>query len=322
MSDVFWDTKRVAVTGANGFIGSHIVDALVRYGSKVTAAVYDEKNSKNTPHFVQQSRHIQIMNSNLFQYEACEKLCEGQHIILHFAGLDGGFDYKAAHAQEIYEKNMLMTKNMLRASEQSGVKRFLLMSSIGIYPHDATSPVYEEDARLECFGTLPQGYIRAKQESEILVKEYAKENAMGIAIARLGNVYGPRDDIKNGRVIPTFISLAMQGQQITLAGDGLERKSFLHISDAVPALLELTKCVRNGEAVNIASSEYISIKSLAEMIHEIIKKSVPMHKKMGHPPRAPSVLISTEKAQNLFGFQEKTLLYNGLTALVKSQQTI
>lgn len=322
MHDEFWNTKRVLVTGANGFIGSHVIDVLVQRGSVITASIYGEHADEDTFQALQQHKNITVLHANLLNGKDCKKICEKQDIVLHCAGLDGGVTYKAKHAQEIYEKNSTITTNILRASEQAGVARFLLISSIGIYHGVSTSPMHESDALLESSNTLPHGYTRSKQESEIIAKDYATKNTIGIAIARLGNVYGPRDNIKNGRVIPTFISRALKGQHITFIGNGLEKRSFLHISDAVPALLELPKHITNGDAINIASSQYVTVREIADIIHKILGQDIPMNTSHSDDQAPPWNIISTQKAQQLFGFHEKINLYDGLTNMLKNKEKL
>lgn len=263
----FWNNKKIVITGAAGFIGSHAVKMLLGKEAKIIAVVSpktDEKKLKNI--FSGDVKKISIKKVNLLDAAACLDVTKGCDIILNFAAMDGGSQFKQEHSAEIFKTNMRIVLNMLDAAVANKVDRFLLMSSIEVYPKNAKSPITEEVGWDS--SDVANGYVWSKRFSEIVAKMYAEEYGLKIAIARPGNVYGPNDmtGVERGRVIPTFIHKVINNEKIELFDGGKQLKQFIYVDDLIVALLNLTEKYVVCEPINIAGKEAISIKNLANMI--------------------------------------------------------
>ncbi len=301
----FWKGKKVVVTGAAGFIGSHVVDALTKKESIVTAVVSpktsEEKIKKN---LALSLKNISIQKADLTIFNDCLKIVKGQDIVLHFAAMDGGKAFKIKYGTEIFRVNTQMILNMLEASAVERVMRFLLISSIEILKAD---------------NEAGEGYKWSKTVGELAAKMYVEQYGLKIAIARPGNVYGPRDynSGERQRVIPTFISHCLRGEKIEIWDDGDLKRPFLYISDLVDALLKLTELYAVCDPVNIASEKAISLRNLAQLIGKIAQKEVKLQFGKTRSSKENNINIDIEKAKRVISFGERVSLEKGLKETIE-----
>ncbi|KAF8273743.1 glycosyltransferase family 2 protein [Lactarius quietus] len=266
-------TDIFVVTGGNGFIGSHVAARLYNMGHRVRIVDIAEHSSFDDA----QICHEKIIG-NLCDPTICERAVRGAHTVLHFAAMMGGMGTIHAHNDfAIYEANHRMTQNILFASLTAGVKRLFFASSACVYPEqlqkDTSCDVsLSED---DVWGHMPpssQGlYGLEKLHSENLLHQF--KSAIDIRIARFHNVYGPRGAWANGRekapaaLIRKALASKLLGESpasIEIWGDGMQRRSFLFIDDAVDVILRLLSS-NSSDAVNIGSDRSITILDLARL---------------------------------------------------------
>lgn len=308
----FWKNKRVLVTGGSGFIGSNAVRELLERDSIVTITVSrlsSNKEIKKT--FGDLLDKIKIRKVDLLSLSDCLKATKNIDVVLNFAALDGGAKFKEEHSEEIYKVNTGIVKNILEASRRNNVDRVLLMSSIDVYPRGMKQLINEEDADMNS----KKGYVGSKIFSEKLAKEYYDKYSFKIAIARVGNVYGPGDTVgsKRARVIPTFIKKAIKGENIEISIS--QKLSFLHVSDLVNSLLDLTEKFSVCTPINLVGAEQIYLLNLAKIIIKLTSsksKILMRNKSIVNNDRR----INTEKARKIIGFKEKINLNEGLNLLI------
>ena len=317
----FWKNKKIVVTGANGFIGSHIVNSLSEKGACLTAVVSKKTAKADLRKELTSSLNVTIARANLLTLQDCLRITEDQEIVLNFAALDGGILFKQQHPVDIFETNTCITINMLKAADKMKIKKFLLISSIEVYSKKIKKILREEDGFT---GEVSEGYAWSKRLSEIAANMYYRQYHLPIIIARLGNVYGPGDDIRlsKGRVIPQFIVNSILHKDISIVGDGKQERAFLYIDDLVSSLKDLVEHGKIGEVFNIASNQRVSIAYLAKKIialtgnnNSIIFKNVNINNsKMGN--------ISMKKVKKAINFKEKYALEDGLIKTIDYLKTI
>ncbi|HEX8964802.1 MAG TPA: NAD(P)-dependent oxidoreductase [Patescibacteria group bacterium] len=305
----FWKDKKVVITGAAGFIGSHVVKSLLKKDANITAVVSPKTNQRRLRDiFKNETKNISIKKVDLLDAVACLKITKGQDIVLNFAAMDGGSKFKQEHSAEIFRTNIRIVLNMLDAAVANNIDRFLLMSSIEVYSKKTKFPIKEDVSWESSDGA--NGYVWSKRFSEIVASMYAKNFGLKIAIARPGNVYGPGDatGVKKERVIPTFIHKVLKNETIELFDDGKQRKQFLYIDDLVMALLDLVEKYAICSPLILAAKEVVTIKKLANVINNLVnnkKIKIPDSNKYKLP-------FDITKAKKVINFNPKTDLLKGL----------
>jgi nucleoside-diphosphate-sugar epimerase len=310
----FWKNKKVLITGGAGFIGSFAVEELVRRGAIVTVTISPRNKNTKPKNLSTVLQKVKIKKVDLTSADQCLKVTKNQEVILNFAALDGSASFKTQNSAKIFKTNNQIVLNILESARLNKVDRVLLMSSTEIYSPNIPTPVKEKDGMREGLD-LSNGYAWSKRFSEIAATTYFHQYGLKIAIARPGNVYGPRDilNAERVRVIPLFINKARKGETITVHGS-LQKKSFLYVEDLIEALLNLVELYPVCDPVNIASSEYITLKHLAILIVELTKsksKIVVSDAKINKKS-----IISIKKAQRLLHLKEKTTLKEGIKKLI------
>src|SRR5258706_4933095 len=316
----FWKNKRVLVTGATGFIGSHAVDEIVQRGAIVSAVASPStdgnKIKQNLGHL---RKKINLVKQDLLNVENCLEVTRNQSIVFNFAAMDGGVYFKMKHPAKIFRTNSLITLNILEASSRNNVERFFLASSIEVYPGNLPMEISEEYGFREGLDEKTEGYSWSKRLSEMAARMYQKEYGMKIAIARFGNIYGPRDyaDKEKGRIIPTFITQSLTGKNITIVGDGMQERSFLYVTDLIQGVMELIEKYPECDPVNIASSKYITIKDLAKLIITTVGNKYNIIFDNRDISFGKKRRISIDKAKSVIGFKEKDSIETGIQKTIE-----
>jgi len=260
---------KVLITGGAGFIGSHLAEMYLNRGDEVT--VLDNLSTgswDNISSFEDNSRFCAIVGSVLDE-ALVDKLVEKCDVVFHLA---------AAVGVELVVKNPLesLTTN-IKGSEividraYRYHKKILITSTSEIYGKNANGPLKEDDDRILGSPLKSRwGYSTAKAVDEMLAYIYWKEKGLPAIIVRLFNTVGPRQSGAYGMVIPRFVKQALKNEDLTVYGNGKQRRCFLHVKDAVDAMLKLMDDKRAvGEVFNIGSQEEISIEDLARIIIEM-----------------------------------------------------
>ncbi|OGL68771.1 nucleoside-diphosphate sugar epimerase [Candidatus Uhrbacteria bacterium RIFCSPLOWO2_01_FULL_47_24] len=256
----------VLITGGAGFIGSHLSELLLQGGMRITVLDDLSTGRRDNIKKFQENNLFKFIEGSILDNELVNKLVQDADIIYHLAA--------ALHVKLILEKplsaletNIHGTENVLRAAKKRKVKTFIASTS-EIYGKNTKQGLDEEDDRILGSPLKTRwGYASAKGIDELFAYLYFKEYGVPIVIARLFNTVGPRQTGQYGMVVPRFVSQALQGEDITVFGDGKQKRCFLHVQDALAAI---TMLMSNEQAVgkvfNIGNEEEISIEDLAKKI--------------------------------------------------------
>ncbi len=267
--DVF-SGKKVLVTGGAGFIGSWLCDALVDYGSEVTAV--DDLSTgrmKNIDHLIKYS-NFKYVKSDVCKYQSIEKF----DFIFHLAGHASPDEYQA-HPIETLQTSALGTFAMAELARKNGAT-LLFASTSEVYGDAEVIPTPETYwGKVNPIG--PRScYDEGKRFAEALLIAYSTQYGLDVRIPRIFNTYGPRlrEDGLYARAISRFIQQATTNQPITVYGDGKQTRSFCYITDMVTGLMLLTITPKaKGEVVNLGNCQEKTILELATKIKEFTKGS-------------------------------------------------
>lgn len=254
------------MTGGAGFIGSHVVDALLARGREVVAIDDLSTGSyRNIRHLLDDPRFT-FIHGSVLDPETVATAMRGVDVVFHLAAAVGVQLIVDRPLQSLLT-NIRGTEVILEAAEQQRAK-ILITSTSEIYGKNQNGPFKEDDDRL--LGSprkLRWSYSTSKAVDEILAYVYHRELGLPTIVARLFNTVGPRQTGHYGMVIPRFISQALRNEPLTVYGDGRQSRSFTYVGDVVEALGRLVeKPEAEGEVFNVAGHNEIEIGELARLI--------------------------------------------------------
>ena len=300
--------NRVLVTGADGFIGSHLTEALVKKGYEVKAFV--QYNSFNSWGWLDRStteikQNIEIFSGDIRDPHGVKKAMFDCDYVLHLAALIA-IPYSYHSPDSYVDTNIKGTLNILQAARELGLKKLIHTSTSEVYGTAKYVPI-DENHPLQ--GQSP--YSASKIGADQLVNSFFTSFELPVMTLRPFNTYGPRMRLNDGRVLPAFIGQALRGEDLTMFGDGSQTRAFCYVDDLVEGIYRLLLS-NYAQPVNIGNPDEITIKEFGE---EIIKLTGTTQKLISLPlptddpkQRKPDIT----KAKALLGWEPKVSRADGL----------
>jgi len=263
---------RALITGGAGFIGSHLAEALLERSHKVT--VIDDLSTgrfENITHLVDHP-NFRFAIDTITNEVVMDRLASECDVIFHLAAAVGVMLIVEKPVHTI-ETNVLGTEAVLRAALRYRAK-VLIASSSEVYGKGNRVPFREDDdVVLGPTSRSRWAYSASKMVDEFLALAYYREKNIPVVIFRLFNTVGPRQTGQYGMVIPRFIQCALRNEPLTVYGDGQQSRCFLHVGDAVDAILALAECPDGiGKVFNVGSTEEKRIEDLAFMVIQTVDR--------------------------------------------------
>jgi len=307
----FYKNKRVLVTGADGFMGSHLTERLIAEGARVSVYVRGSSTMGTTQYALKNIKHLEnqledIVTGNIASLDAKELVIKnGPEIIFHLAA-DAYVPNSFTHPMEVMETNVIGTLNMLHAvKEGKGIKRIVCTSSSEIYGMTKGSSIDEEHP---LYPSSP--YAASKVAADRYCYAYWNTYHLPIAIIRPFNTYGPRHTYD---VIPKFIELALRGKPLTVHGTGRQSRDFTYVDDMIEAFILMgSHKDAIGKAINFGTGEAITINYIAKKIKEISGSSSRIIHTEERKAQVPRLLCNYSLAKKLFGWRPKIAIDEGL----------
>ena len=254
------------VTGAAGFIGSHLVEQLAASGHEVTGLDDFSTGREQNLSPVAGMPGFRLVEGSILDQRLVDELTAGADGVFHLAAAVGAFVIRDKTLDSL-RTNIHGTENVVEAASRHGA-RLLAASTSEIYGKNTTIGLTEDDDRV--IGSPLRSrwtYAEAKAIDESLIDGYVRERGLRAVIVRLFNTVGPRQTGRYGMVIPRFARQALTGQPVTVFGTGDQIRCFCHVLDVVPALMTLVQSDEaSGRAVNLGSSEQVTINELARRV--------------------------------------------------------
>ena len=267
----FWESKNVFITGADGFIGSHLTEKLLKLGANVTALVH--YNSRNNWGMLEEidrnySSKLKVYLGDIQDIFSMKKLTKNQNIVFHLAALIG-IPYSYIAPNSYISTNIQGSANLFQACLENKVSKIIHTSTSEVYGSALYTPI---DEKHPLQGQSP--YSASKISADMIAMSYANSFNLPVVILRPFNTYGPRQSSR--AIIPAIISQALTKDEIEIGSlEPLRDLNF--VLDTVNGFLSLAESqFSNGEVFNLSSNKQISIGDLAELIKNKLKTNVPI----------------------------------------------
>jgi NAD dependent epimerase/dehydratase len=260
--------KKILVTGADGFIGSHLTEALLEKGYKVRAlSQYNSFNYWGWLEDIEPNKNLEVVSGDIRDPFYCEEIMKDIDTVFHLAALIAiPFSYKAP--QSYVETNIIGTLNICNAALKNSVKRVLVTSTSEVYGTAQYVPIDEKHPK------QPQSpYSASKIGADALALSYYNAFSLPVTIVRPFNTYGPRQSAR--AIIPTIISQIASGVETIKLGDLTPTRDFNFVKDTCNGFLAIYDCNETiGKEINIASNYEISMGDTLNIIKSIMKSNV------------------------------------------------
>lgn len=314
MNTEFWQGKQVLVTGADGFIGSHLTEALVKAGAKVRAlALYNSFNDWGWLDSSNVLDQIEVVSGDIRDPFLCKKITEDCHTVFHLAALIA-IPYSYVAPNSYVETNVNGTLNITQACLENGVSRLMHTSTSEIYGTAQYVPIDEKHP------SQPQSpYSASKIGADAMAMSYYNSFELPVSIARPFNTYGPRQSAR--AVIPTIISQIASGMKEIKLGDTSPTRDFNYVEDTCLGMMAIAQSEKTiGETVNIGSNFEISVQDTLDMIKDIMGSDVTfVQDEQRLRPKDSEVFrlwCDNSLIKSLTGFEPQYDIRSGLTSTV------
>lgn len=296
------------VTGGAGFIGGHLVEALVRRGHTVT--VFDDLSSGSRENLAAVEGNVELIQGDLRSVEGVRRASKGKDGVFH-QGAAASVPWSIREPRATNEINITGTLNVLATARENDVRRVVMASSSSVYGNAAALP------KVESMGIEPLSpYALQKAAGEYYARMFHPLYGLETVALRYFNIFGPRQDPKSeyAAVIPRFITKMLAGERPLIFGDGSQSRDFAFVENAVNANIAAMEAPATacGQAYNVGCGEAISLNHLVECINTILgAKLQPEYAE----PRAGDVkhsLADISAAQKNLGYKPAVNFQDGL----------
>lgn len=305
---MFYSGKRVLVTGGTGFVGTHIVQELLKQGASVRIPIHRRQPVLHAP-------EIETIPADLTRPEDCLAAVRDIDYVFHAGGAVASAAVSPAGAMEAITTNLVLTARMLQAAWEAEVGRFLIYSSSTGYP-PADHPIREDEMWSGPPPAVYFGYGWMRRYFEILGEFVSSKSGVGVAIVRPTAIYGRWDnfDPRSGHVIPALIRRAVERENpFVVWGRGDEVRDFLHVSDLARGSLLALEKLASCDPVNIGYGRAMTIKEVVGVILEATGfRDAEVVFDASRPTTIPVRVVDTGKARKLLGFEPRVPFAEGI----------
>jgi GDP-L-fucose synthase len=293
--------SRALVTGGGGFLGTHLVARLEAAGHDV---------------FVPRRRDY-----DLTRWDDAERMYTDARpeLVFHLAAEVGGIGANRSNPGRYWYANLMMGAHVLELSRQHEVQKTIVTGTVCSYPKFTPVPFHEDDLWNGYPEETNAPYGVAKKAVLVGSQAYRAQYGMDVVFLLPANLYGPRDnfDLESSHVIPALIRKMLEGErEVVLWGDGSPTREFLYVDDCAEGLVLAAERYDGAEPVNLGTGVETSIRELAETIADVIGFEGEMVWDTSMPNGQPRRQLDASRARELFGFEARTSLAEGLERTV------
>ncbi len=304
---------KVLVTGGGGFVGSHLVEAMLDDGHDVR--VIDNFATGRRENLLGLDSHFELIEGDIQSYERAHNAVRDCEIVLHQAAMPS-VPRSVADPLTSHASNVLGTLNVLLAARDSGVRRVVFASSSSVYGASEGLPKRESQTPLPI-----SPYAVGKLAAEGYCRSFNTVYGLETVALRYFNVFGPRQDplSQYAAVIPNFLTAVLNGGQPVIYGDGTQTRDFTYVSNVVDAnRLAISVCEASGQLVNVACGARISLNEVIATIAELTERSVEPRYEAPRPGDVLHSMASIEHAREVLGYEPAVDFREGLRMTLSS----
>lgn len=307
--------KAILITGADGFIGSHLVELMAKEGYKVRAlSQYNSFNNWGWLEDVSCRNEIEVISGDVRDPHFCKNITKGVDTVFHLAALIA-IPYSYVAPDSYVDTNVKGTLNICQAALENGVRRVIHTSTSEVYGTAQYVPIDEKHP------LQPQSpYSASKIGADAMAMSFYNSFKLAVTIARPFNTYGPRQSAR--AVIPTIIGQIASGKREIKLGDVTPTRDFNYVTDTCRGFLELAKCDQAvGETVNIGSNYEISVGDTLNLIRELMNSDVQFvtDEQRLRPGKSEVFRLwcDNSKIRQLTGFEPQYSIRDGLQSTIE-----
>ena len=311
-----WPAKmKILVTGGAGFIGSHLVQALVNQGHDVS--VIDDFNDFYDPRLKWKNLEDVRRSIRLYEADICDKHAvldtfsqEKPDAVVHLAAR-AGVQPSVENPERYLQTNVMGTFNLLEAAKQQGIERFAFASSSSVYGASREIPFREDQALTQTLSP----YAATKLAGEHLCSNYSHLYGLRVVCLRLFTVYGPRQ--RPDLSIHRFTDLIYHAKPIEVYGDGTARRDFTYVDDTIQGMLaSLSHAGSAFEVFNLGESQTVELKAVIAEIEQALGKKAKIQFQPPFPGDMPQTFADISKARKLLNYRPTTSIKTGIPKFV------
>lgn len=296
----FWCGKKILVTGGRGFLGTRLISRLKEKKPKlITIADIDKYD--------------------LREYRDCLRASHGVDIVIHLAARVGGIGFNREFPADLFDDNILMGTNMMKAARINKVKKYVALGTICAYPKFTPVPFNEKDLWVGYPEETNAPYGLAKKMQLVQAEAYRQQYGFNAIFLLPVNLYGPGDnfDPRSSHVIPALIKKFVYAKRkkqdkVVVWGTGKPSREFLYVEDAADGIIEATEKYDKPDPVNLGAGFEITIKDLANTIKRLSRYQGKIVWDKTKPDGQPRRMLNVDRAKKEFGFTAKTSFEKGL----------
>lgn len=308
MAKNFWTGKKVLITGGNGFLGKHLIAKLKEKGPKTI-------------------RIADIDKYDLRNYEDCLKASKGMDVVIHLAAKVGGIGFNREFPADLFDDNILMGVNMMKAARINKVKKYVALGTICAYPKFTPVPFAEKDLWMGYPEETNAPYGLAKKMQLVQADAYRQQYGFNAIFLLPVNLYGPGDNFnpKSSHVIPAlimkFVEAKRKGKkEVVVWGTGKASREFLFVDDAAEGIIKAAENYNKVDPVNLGAGFEITIKDLVSVIKKLTGFKGKIVWDKTKPDGQPRRMLDVSKARKEFGFVAGTSFEKGLKETIEWYQ--
>ncbi|MEW6028222.1 MAG: GDP-L-fucose synthase family protein [Chloroflexota bacterium] len=323
----FWKDKRALVTGGAGFLGSFVIEKLIRRGAADIIVPHIENYDLTDRDSIRQllndamlapddrPSHLAVagFQPSTFNFRPSNL------VIIHLAAHVGGIGANREHPAEFFYDNLMMGVELMHQAWQCGVGKFVAIGTVCAYPKFTPVPFKEEDLWNGYPEETNAPYGLAKKMMLVQAQAYRQQYGFNAIFLLPVNLYGPRDNfnLQTSHVIPALIRKALEAQdrgdrELSVWGDGSPTREFLYVEDAADGILTAAEKYDGSEPVNLGSGYEISIKDLAEMIVRMTGFEGRLVWETDKPNGQPRRGLDVSRAKEYFGWSAQVSFEEGM----------